>query len=230
MIPRATRIVLVWRIRPVATGRPSCRSTQASLCRCAAPLDDRVGWGSSFLWRDGGQPVSAISVLPRRTTTRSGRASDRALAPRQTEQRESALGPLVSGGSERAATPKGASRGASHARGGRRARAPLLRGMRPVKRRDGLRHSDRYGPPMARRRRPTTPGLAGAAAKRLTATSADGCPITAYEEGSGPVTVIVVGGGLDDGRGYVRLAARLTSATRVVRLTRRGYRTDVARW
>jgi len=64
----------------------------------------------------------------------------------------------------------------------------------------------------------------------LTATSADGCRITAFEEGSGPGTVIIAGGGLDDGRGYARLAARLKSTNRVVRLTRRGYRTDVARW
>jgi pimeloyl-ACP methyl ester carboxylesterase len=83
---------------------------------------------------------------------------------------------------------------------------------------------------MARRRRPTALRSAGGAAKQLNATSADGCPITAYEEGGGPVTVIVAGGGLDDGRGYARLAARLKSTNRVVRLTRRGYRTDVARW
>src|SRR4051794_6743837 len=83
---------------------------------------------------------------------------------------------------------------------------------------------------MARRRRSIARGSAGGAAKQLTATSADGCPITAYEEGSGPVTVIIAGGGLDDGRGYARLAARLKSTNRVVRLTRRGYRTDVARW
>src|SRR4051794_18603233 len=83
---------------------------------------------------------------------------------------------------------------------------------------------------MARRRRSIARGSAGGAASQLNATSVDGCPITAYEEGSGPVTVIIAGGGLDDGRGYARLAARLKSTNRVVRLTRRGYRTDVARW
>jgi pimeloyl-ACP methyl ester carboxylesterase len=83
---------------------------------------------------------------------------------------------------------------------------------------------------MARRRRPTARRSAGGTAKEFTATSADGCPITAYEEGSGPVTVIIAGGGLDDGRGYARLAAPLKSTNRVVRLTRRGYRTDVAGW
>jgi len=64
----------------------------------------------------------------------------------------------------------------------------------------------------------------------LTTTSADGCPISAYDEGSGPVNVIIAGGGLDDGRGYAGLAGRLTSTYRVLRLTRRRYRTDVARW
>ena len=64
----------------------------------------------------------------------------------------------------------------------------------------------------------------------MTATSADGCPISAYDEGSGPVTVIIAGGGLDDGRGYAKLAARLSNTNRVLRVTRRGYRTDVARW
>jgi hypothetical protein len=33
-----------------------------------------------------------------------------------------------------------------------------------------------------------------AATKQLTAESADGCPILAYDEGSGPVTVIMAGG------------------------------------
>ncbi|MFK5636149.1 alpha/beta fold hydrolase [Ornithinimicrobium sp. LYQ103] len=51
----------------------------------------------------------------------------------------------------------------------------------------------------------------------------------AFDEGSGPVTVIVSGGGLDDGRGYAGLAAQLRSTCRVLRLTRRRYRTDVGR-
>ena len=69
-----------------------------------------------------------------------------------------------------------------------------------------------------------------AATKQLTAESADGCPILAYDEGSGPVTVIMAGGGLDDGRGYARLAAQLTGSNRVLRVVRRQYRTDLARW
>src|SRR3954451_396185 len=87
-----------------------------------------------------------------------------------------------------------------------------------------------YRRPMTRRRRPGVRGAQRRTANQLTATSADGCPISAYDEGSGPVTVIIAGGGLDDGRGYAGLAARLTSRNRVLRLTRRGYRTDVARW
>jgi hypothetical protein len=58
--------------------------------------------------------------------------------------------------------------------------------------------------------------------------------VAAYGRFAGPpsraVTVIIAGGGLDDGRGYARLAAQLTSTNRVLRLTRRQYRTDLARW
>lgn len=62
------------------------------------------------------------------------------------------------------------------------------------------------------------------------ARSPDGCPVSAYDEGSGPISVIVSGGGLDDGRGYARLARQLTDAHRVLRLTRREYRADAAQW
>ncbi len=62
------------------------------------------------------------------------------------------------------------------------------------------------------------------------AQSADGCPISAYDEGSGSITVVIAGGGLDDGRGYARLAAELAGTNRVLRLTRRQYRTDLAQW
>jgi len=65
---------------------------------------------------------------------------------------------------------------------------------------------------------------------QLTAESADGCPILANDEGSGTVAVIIVHGGLDDGRGYARLAAQLASRHRVLRLVRRQYRTDLAQW
>lgn len=59
--------------------------------------------------------------------------------------------------------------------------------------------------------------------------SADGYPVSAYDEGSGPVTVIISGAGLDDGRGYARLAAKLASTCRVLRLTRRRYREGLER-
>ena len=42
--------------------------------------------------------------------------------------------------------------------------------------------------------------------------------------------MIISGGGLDDGRGYAGLAAQLASTHRVLRLTRRQYRTDLAKW
>ena len=75
----------------------------------------------------------------------------------------------------------------------------------------------------------TSPGRCGGRTE-LTAQSADGCSISAYVEGSGSVTVIIAGGRLDDGRGYAGLAAELSGANRVLRLTRRQYRTDLARW
>jgi pimeloyl-ACP methyl ester carboxylesterase len=55
------------------------------------------------------------------------------------------------------------------------------------------------------------------------AEAADGMPILARDEGSGPVTTIIVHGGLDDGRSYGRLAARLASGSRVLRIVRRRY-------
>jgi pimeloyl-ACP methyl ester carboxylesterase len=64
----------------------------------------------------------------------------------------------------------------------------------------------------------------------LTVESADGCPVAAVDEGSGPVAVIISGAGLDDGGGYARLAAQLRDTCRVLRLTRRQYRADVERW
>lgn len=64
----------------------------------------------------------------------------------------------------------------------------------------------------------------------MTAESADGCTVSAYDEGHGRVTVIINGAGLDDGRGYARLAAALKDTHRVLRLTRRQYRTDNERW
>jgi pimeloyl-ACP methyl ester carboxylesterase len=68
------------------------------------------------------------------------------------------------------------------------------------------------------------------AVKQLAAVSADGCPVSAYDEGDGQAAVIIVGGAGDDGRGHARLAAKLTSTNRVLRLIRRQYRTDLAAW
>ena len=65
---------------------------------------------------------------------------------------------------------------------------------------------------------------------RVTAESPDGFVSSAYDQGRGPVTVIIVGGGLDDGRGYARLAGRLSSRYRVLRVIRRQYRADAGRW
>jgi pimeloyl-ACP methyl ester carboxylesterase len=68
------------------------------------------------------------------------------------------------------------------------------------------------------------------AVKQLAAVSADGCPVSAYDEGDGQAAVIIVGGAGDNGRGHARLAAKLTSTNRVLRLIRRQYRTDLAAW
>jgi pimeloyl-ACP methyl ester carboxylesterase len=83
---------------------------------------------------------------------------------------------------------------------------------------------------MVHRRRRTALSSQHEGAQQLLAESADGCPVSAYDEGRGPVTVIISGGGLDDGRGYARLAAQLKDANRVLRLIRRQYRTDNDRW
>jgi pimeloyl-ACP methyl ester carboxylesterase len=64
----------------------------------------------------------------------------------------------------------------------------------------------------------------------VTADSSDGYSTSAYEEGSGPVTVIIVSGGLDDGRSYARLAGQLASRNRVLRVLRRQYRADAVQW
>ena len=69
-----------------------------------------------------------------------------------------------------------------------------------------------------------------AAPSHLRVESADGCPVAAVDEGSGPVTVIISGAGLDDGGGNARLAVRLRDTCRVLRFTRRQYRADVVRW
>ena len=83
---------------------------------------------------------------------------------------------------------------------------------------------------MARQRRRGASGSDLRAPRRLTGESADGCPVAAVDEGTGPVTVIISGAGLDDGGGYARLAAQLGDTCRVLRLIRRQYRADVERW
>lgn len=60
----------------------------------------------------------------------------------------------------------------------------------------------------------------------LTATAADGTSVRAYDSGSGPV-VLILHGGMDDGSSWSRVAERLTSCYRVVRLHRRQYRSDL---
>lgn len=80
---------------------------------------------------------------------------------------------------------------------------------------------------MARRHRGGTSD--SRAPERLTVDSGDGHPVSAFDEGSGPATVIISGAGLDDGRGYARLAAKLAGTCRVLRLTRRRYRADLER-
>ena len=83
---------------------------------------------------------------------------------------------------------------------------------------------------MVQWRRPGAPSSQHEGAQQLIGESADGCPVSAYDEGHGPVTVIITGGGLDDGRGYARLAAHLKNTNRVLRVTRRQYRADNERW
>jgi pimeloyl-ACP methyl ester carboxylesterase len=60
----------------------------------------------------------------------------------------------------------------------------------------------------------------------LTTTSADGTDVRAFDDGQGPV-VLILPGGMDDGRSWRRVAARLGPRFRVVRLHRRRYRLDI---
>jgi pimeloyl-ACP methyl ester carboxylesterase len=60
----------------------------------------------------------------------------------------------------------------------------------------------------------------------LTATSADGTDVRAFDDGRGAV-VLVLPGGMDDGRTWRKVAVRLSSRLRVVRLHRRRYRLDI---
>ena len=60
----------------------------------------------------------------------------------------------------------------------------------------------------------------------ITARAADGSNARALDEGRGPV-VLIVHGGMDDGSSWRRVAARLSSRFRVLRLHRRQYRADL---
>ncbi len=83
---------------------------------------------------------------------------------------------------------------------------------------------------MAQRRRFGPFGQKPVDVATVTAESSDGFWASAFDQGRGPVTVIIVGGGLDDGRGYARLASRLSNRYRVLRILRRQYRADAGPW
>ena len=83
---------------------------------------------------------------------------------------------------------------------------------------------------MGQRRRFGPIGRTAVDVPTVTAESRDGFVTSAYDQGSGPATVIIVGGGLDDGRGYGRLADQLSNRYRVLRVIRRQYRADAEPW
>ncbi|MFC0864529.1 alpha/beta fold hydrolase [Sphaerimonospora cavernae] len=60
----------------------------------------------------------------------------------------------------------------------------------------------------------------------LTTTAPDGTEVRAIDEGRGPA-VLILHPGMDDGRSWGKVAARLTPRHRVVRLHRRQYRQDL---
>src|SRR5690349_20424210 len=60
----------------------------------------------------------------------------------------------------------------------------------------------------------------------LTTTAADGTDVRAFDEGRGPV-ILVLPGGMDDGRTWRKVAAALGARFRVLRLHRRRYRLDI---
>ena len=60
----------------------------------------------------------------------------------------------------------------------------------------------------------------------ITAISADGTDVRAFDEGHGPV-ILVIHPGLDDGRSWKKVAGRLAGRFRVVRIVRRHYRVDL---
>lgn len=60
----------------------------------------------------------------------------------------------------------------------------------------------------------------------ITTTASDGSSVRAYDEGQGPV-ILFLHGGMDEGASWARVAARLRSRFRVLRLHRRQYRLDL---
>jgi pimeloyl-ACP methyl ester carboxylesterase len=60
----------------------------------------------------------------------------------------------------------------------------------------------------------------------ITAVSADGIVARAFDTGTGPA-ILVLHPGLDDGRSWSKVAARLSHRFRVVRIVRRHYRLDL---
>lgn len=60
----------------------------------------------------------------------------------------------------------------------------------------------------------------------ITTTASDGSSVRAYDEGQGPV-ILLLHGGMDEGASWARVAARLRSRFRVLRLHRRQYRLDL---
>lgn len=60
----------------------------------------------------------------------------------------------------------------------------------------------------------------------IAAVAADGTGVRAFDEGAGPV-VLVIHPGLDDGRSWGKVAAYLSPRFRVVRIVRRHYRLDL---
>jgi pimeloyl-ACP methyl ester carboxylesterase len=93
--------------------------------------------------------------------------------------------------------------------------------------RTGARRRTRSG---ARARRGGTYRLAGRGERldgrmMITLTMADGTDVRAFDEGHGPV-ILIVHPGFDDGKSWGKVAARLSGRFRVVRIVRRQYRLD----
>jgi pimeloyl-ACP methyl ester carboxylesterase len=60
----------------------------------------------------------------------------------------------------------------------------------------------------------------------ITAISADGTDVRAFDDGQGPV-ILIIHPGLDDGRSWQKVATRLAGRFRVVRIVRRHCRVDI---